>query len=133
MTLSVSLAKINKTAYKHKNAHTHRSELYRPQVYYLICRTQYYLSLKTDYQLMVVSSGTNPISYITFLAVHMNFTFLSSNLSTLSMYYKSFFFSRACICPASLFLHPSLPVFPGNYFMALLVTVGRLPQVYGPC
>ena len=59
-----------------------------------------FLSLQTDYQLMVISNGTNPISSITFLAVLMNFTFLFSIPSIHSTYCKS---------PPPSFLHLNFP------------------------
>lgn len=76
-------------------------------------------------------------SFITFLAVLMNFTFLFSFFpSSHSGYYQSSppFLHLSAPYSISLFLppSPSFSVFPGNCFMALLVAVGWLPQVYGP-
>lgn len=58
-----------------------------------------------------------PFPSITFLVVLMNFTFLLS--------------TQHIVNPL-LSLLPSLPLFPGNCFMVLLVAVGREPQVCGP-
>lgn len=99
--------------------------------HYFISYVHLSCSLQTDYPSMVISNGTNPISLHHFSFVLVNFI-LSLHPHTP---HTTKPFLHSCVYLShnpSLCLHPPLSMFLGNCFMALLVTVGRLPWVSGP-
>lgn len=104
--------------------------------YYLIFRLRYnsLLSLsQTDYQLMVISNGTNPISLHHFSCCSQKFFHFYAFHPPSQHIVNPFLHSTIHLSHnPSLSLSPPLSVFPGNCFTALLVVVGRMPQVYGP-